>query len=28
RHGREWKFSAVREGTQDKNLSEIVSRYQ
>lgn len=28
RHGSEWKFSAVGEGTQDKNLSEIVSRYQ
>ncbi len=28
RYENEWKFSAVGEGTQDKNLSEIVSRYQ
>ncbi|WP_242220715.1 TerD family protein [Bacillus cereus group sp. BfR-BA-01380] len=28
RHNNEWKFSAVGEGTQDKNLSEIVTRYQ
>lgn len=28
RQGNDWKFSAVGEGTQDKKLSEIVSRYQ
>jgi len=28
RHGAEWKFNAIGQGTKDANLSELVRRYQ
>ncbi len=28
RHGAEWKFAAIGEGTSDKNISEMLKRYR